>query len=430
MLRRPFWLLLYIAILAIPFVLDHVAALDEQNTCLPHEERPSKLAPVGYRHLSRAGYRLPRSRVVRVVMLKEHVEPRSVLTNLCEQRAFLAKLIKRLEGMDPALIVLDKYFSPNRCPEGDEGTKLLFDAIQNRKVPIVVGLQTDILPDIELQETGQIPRACLILANRLEFSEGSVVTPLKFGLTRLNSDTSKIPLEWEVFDKGADVRNRMPKTLPTLSIVAAEQFDHGLGSNEALEYLLRAGKHPFTSFIPTGDIRTYSALALLCKDTSQGQTDWQHCDPSDDPLGDDLRGKIVVVGDWTNPGDQHPSMLGVVPGIVLQANYIEALLDDRFFKPVPGGWIFVIYLLWLGVVCLIFAKVQTPELAVLVCLGIALVFLGASYAVLVEWRYFLNIWFQGGAFLLIVARWAEERAYRARERGQASAPGAATPASH
>jgi hypothetical protein len=33
--------------------------------------------------------------------------------------------------------------------------------------------------------------------------------------------------------------------------------------------------------------------------------------------------------------DGHPSVLGRVPGFILQANYIEALLDQRYFEPAP-----------------------------------------------------------------------------------------------
>jgi hypothetical protein len=46
-----------------------------------------------------------------------------------------------------------------------------------------------------------------------------------------------------------------------------------------------------------------------------------------------LRNKIVVVG-WADPGDVHQSVVGKVPGYLLQANYIEALLDDRYFGSV------------------------------------------------------------------------------------------------
>src|SRR5438093_3563593 len=46
--------------------------------------------------------------------------------------------------------------------------------------------------------------------------------------------------------------------------------------------------------------------------------------------------------------DSHYSVIGYVPGVILHANYIEALLDQRYFKPVRWwmnyGVGFLIYL--------------------------------------------------------------------------------------
>lgn len=45
--------------------------------------------------------------------------------------------------------------------------------------------------------------------------------------------------------------------------------------------------------------------------------------------------KIVVVGIAGLGSDLHQTVLGKVPGVILQANYIESLLSDRMFKPLP-----------------------------------------------------------------------------------------------
>jgi CHASE2 domain-containing sensor protein len=48
--------------------------------------------------------------------------------------------------------------------------------------------------------------------------------------------------------------------------------------------------------------------------------------------------------------DIHSSVLGPVPGFLLQANYVEALLDDRYLEPV-SRWVDYAYgfLLFAGV---------------------------------------------------------------------------------
>ncbi|HAT33397.1 MAG TPA: hypothetical protein DCW29_21875 [Janthinobacterium sp.] len=43
---------------------------------------------------------------------------------------------------------------------------------------------------------------------------------------------------------------------------------------------------------------------------------------------------IVLVGE-TSEDERHLSVIGDVPGFVLHANYIEALLDQRYFNPAP-----------------------------------------------------------------------------------------------
>ncbi|MGH9957400.1 MAG: hypothetical protein ACREBC_09755, partial [Pyrinomonadaceae bacterium] len=53
------------------------------------------------------------------------------------------------------------------------------------------------------------------------------------------------------------------------------------------------------------------------------------------------------------PMDRHETVVGNLPGMVLHANYIEALLDERYFKPIPWldyifGFLlfYVIELIW------------------------------------------------------------------------------------
>jgi CHASE2 domain-containing sensor protein len=46
-----------------------------------------------------------------------------------------------------------------------------------------------------------------------------------------------------------------------------------------------------------------------------------------------MSGKIVLIGENFVGMDAHPSVVGKIPGLYLQANYIEALLDDRYYRP-------------------------------------------------------------------------------------------------
>jgi CHASE2 domain-containing sensor protein len=50
----------------------------------------------------------------------------------------------------------------------------------------------------------------------------------------------------------------------------------------------------------------------------------------------------------------HPSLIGTVPGVILQANYIESLLTGRVFSPVPTrvqivmGAIWLLFIVWVS----------------------------------------------------------------------------------
>jgi hypothetical protein len=62
-----------------------------------------------------------------------------------------------------------------------------------------------------------------------------------------------------------------------------------------------------------------------------------------------FRGKVTVIGEL-DYSDYHSTVVGNTPGYVLQANYVESLLDDRLILPVPewvdlltGLGIFLLY---------------------------------------------------------------------------------------
>jgi CHASE2 domain-containing sensor protein len=78
-----------------------------------------------------------------------------------------------------------------------------------------------------------------------------------------------------------------------------------------------------------------SAASIVCKD-DQLLADWERCLPTNVPRIE-LRHRIIVValGRNSEHADYLSTVLGDVPGYVLQANYIEALLDDRLLWQLP-----------------------------------------------------------------------------------------------
>src|SRR5205807_673579 len=95
-----------------------------------------------------------------------------------------------------------------------------------------------------------------------------------------------------------------------------------------------------------------------------------------------LRHRIVVIGDLAS--DMRMSVIGRVPGVILQANYIESLLDQRYFGGlglwVTGGTSFVFLL----IVYMIFEKSAKLGRALFRAVFFWLILALASYIALVH----------------------------------------------
>jgi hypothetical protein len=99
----------------------------------------------------------------------------------------------------------------------------------------------------------------------------------------------------------------------------------------------QADEHPFTSFITEPAFQAVHAIDLLCDRQLGANQDWRKCTAPDlgaDPRFSHLKGGQIILIAENSAQDIHKSVIGEVPGYVLQANYIEALLDDRCFRPI------------------------------------------------------------------------------------------------
>ena len=104
-----------------------------------------------------------------------------------------------------------------------------------------------------------------------------------------------------------------------------------------LATLLNTDAYPYIGFIHPEKFCRFAASAVLgvknlgsndhvgpCPVDSRGRADLQY-----------MRSKVVIVGEQSHDLDTHLSVVGPVPGFIMQANFVEALLDNRYFKPVP-----------------------------------------------------------------------------------------------
>ena len=141
------------------------------------------------------------------------------------------------------------------------------------------------------------------------------------GIVNLDVDLRRLALGWNVVRDGNTVQWRN-----ALAMEAA-QADHSGPPTKypQLQEMLCKRSSSYLSMIPAEAFVTYRAGDILLGES---------CSESA-PSNCFLRGKIVFVGEVSDDLDRHSAVIGNVSGMLLQANYTEALLDERYFAPMP-----------------------------------------------------------------------------------------------
>jgi len=281
----------------------------------------------GYQHLLTGG-RVPHVRRTAVVEINPDREfPDVSMLNPCEERALLSELLRRLATVHPSVIVVDKYFVASTCPPNDRGTEALLHTIRALRKdgqPIVVGRAAGAVPaassNYEVQSLAYLEPSLAFDGNAQE------------GLLNLARDTRLLPLEWTLY-AGEDQRTVIRKE--SLALVAAKRAGLRPDLDPRLTRLISRSEMPLIAFV--GVEQWYRAEAhfyasdILCGRATP-PVRWQSCVAAEAAVPGPLAGKIVLIGE-ASPIDIHSTVVGNVPGVYLQANYIEALLDGRYLVP-------------------------------------------------------------------------------------------------
>jgi CHASE2 domain len=296
-----------------------------------------------YQRFVTAGYQKPRRRFVRIVVLSPSYEPQSIFGDVCKKREFEAVLLERLAVLSPSMVVLDFWYSPQPCRGGEDAkreAKLQAAILEfSKHFPVVLGrgshtsheLQLDQDPDLpKLKESGFRPND-QVLDPKLDFPGDAI----SYGLVRINSDTRRIPINWDVFrDKAAVFAHSVRERLPSLAYEAASRRDPQLSAS--LSKIIAANEHPFTSFIPESDFHPAHAIDFVCGHMLKEGEDWTTCqspDIANDRRFSDFKGGQVVLIAEAAQRDHFQSVIGEVPGYLLQANFIEGLLGNWYLRP-------------------------------------------------------------------------------------------------
>ncbi|HVF64825.1 MAG TPA: CHASE2 domain-containing protein [Casimicrobiaceae bacterium] len=281
---------------------------------------------------------------------------RDLASNVCEQRSYLAHLLPAIAARDPAVIVVDKFFTEAGCRSASATEELRRAVAEvSRRVPVVVALR---IKDQSRSESD--PNAPYAIDPPVSFAPSR---HLKEGIVNVDTDSRRLALGWTIKrDPGSAAAWHS-----TLALVTAEAYDAKLRIKyPGLEELIVKRGAPFLSLIPSDRFVIYHAGDLVCgveprPPALDGRCANRPTAPTD---LDYLRGRIVVFGQVSPDMDWHSTVVGRIPGVVLQANYVEALLDERYFKTVPE-WVNYV----LGFLFFVAIEASLRQRSTFACLG-------------------------------------------------------------
>jgi CHASE2 domain-containing sensor protein/class 3 adenylate cyclase len=322
-----------------------------------------------------AAPRNPIPRYTAVVEIDPERDPGSVsMLELCRQRRMMAELVRRIAAAAPSVIAIDKFFGESVCPNDINPTLIAAMTDVNAKVPVVVG--RNVLDGTYLQPS---------LLSGLGLREAILNT---------DPDTRKLPLKWDVFRNKDDMdHERGTVQRGTLALTAAQAY--GKGKLEAehprLAKLLNPVRHPYISFLDMDQFKPYRLLAgfVLCGREVKPGEDALACPGSPNELAA-LSGKIVVIGEISRDQDVQTTVVGRIPGVYLQANFIEALLDDRYYEGFPVlSYVFgLLFLAALEAILTVFRNSWTKRLGAIAGLLLTILFL--LYIVITDFHLYVN----------------------------------------
>jgi CHASE2 domain-containing sensor protein len=277
--------------------------------------------------------RNPIDRFTAIVEIDPKIDYPSVSdSNVCAERKFLAHLLTRISSANPAVIVVDKFFGRDTCGNSSVGTQALLDAIAaiSATHPIVVGVRTD---TIDLRVNGAIETRAFIDPH---LSWGPETSQFRTGIINIANDNRRLPLQWQIFRDEESARDGKPFVHDTLALAAAKLYDADLlRKSLRLARLIDNGDQPFIGFLNISQFH-YSHLYAheVCGGAHTQGAGAPGCEGGGPPPIS-IRNRVVVIGENDRDRDSMPTIIGGLPGFYVQANYIEALLDDRYYT--PGG---------------------------------------------------------------------------------------------
>jgi CHASE2 domain-containing sensor protein len=217
---------------------------------------------------------------------------------------------------------------------------------------------------------------------------------LRDAIVNIDRDTRKLPLKWLVYRNKADMDHDADQVWrETLALQAAEAYekDNFKAEHPNLAKLLDPVTEPYISFFDMDLYKPYRYLAgfALCGREVKPGEDATACPGSPNGLAA-LSGKIVVIGEISSDQDVQSTVVGRIPGVYLQANFIEALLDDRYYEgsPALNYMLGFVFLASVEAILVGFRRSRAKKLGAIATLLLATLFL--PYVVITDFHRYVN----------------------------------------
>jgi len=317
-IMRLFLSVLYFLALSSLIAWEYRDHLDQlSNPCEGVEAPPkSDLYNLPYRWFLDWSHREAETPVT-VVAIPQNLE--EIQNNICEGREYLADLLLAIATHHPSEVDIDKFYSPAACASSPQSTEKLIHAVQSLDFPVIIGESTDL---------AEVKRghSCLVSKPQVEFASPNA----HHGLTRLDSDIERLPLQW--FVVASDRSGAKEWAQDSLAWETVKNYDPNFIKRDRLHRLLNSADNPFAHL--SGDLPRQTSTELFCAVGSAEQRKTWNIDCSRSNRTPSLRGKIVVIGAEKEP-DRRIVLGSPMWGFDLQAHYIDALLSGGYLLSLP-----------------------------------------------------------------------------------------------
>ncbi|MGH9508619.1 MAG: CHASE2 domain-containing protein [Terriglobales bacterium] len=281
------------------------------------------------------------------------------------KRDYLAKLVEKLDAADAAVIALD-FDLRSPVPDGS--------MIEHPDYRAETERLSQTLKNVASRRPVVLPATVGFDAKGYYVERPTIFSGFDFGEARVHKGYLQLPYD-------------LRRTPVALELASGEMLDSFalamVGAVDATARQRIATQEmdalPFASYMTESDFagttpedaKLFSSSAILNGDPAA--------------LRKNLGARIVIVGGaWSSAAygtgkrvDIHPSPAGTMPGVFLHANYVEAILNDRTYRPLSENLVMALEIaLVLGVAVILALNMRTLRkfaLVSAVCVGFVFV---------------------------------------------------------